>query len=41
MLNLNKCTKTEPKPSLKFKNSSRVCITAHNCRAQHSTEQLR
>ena len=44
ILNLNKCTKTEPKPKLAliFKNCSRVCIslctTAVHDTAQNSSD---
>ena len=39
MLNLNECTKSKPKPTLIFKNSSYVCvcIIVHNNTAQHRT----
>jgi len=42
MLNLNKCTKTKPKPTLVFQNCSYVCvcIIVHNCRTRRSTEQF-
>jgi len=41
MLNLNKCTKLNLNQHLSLR-TAQVCvhITVHNCRTQHSTEQI-